>query len=443
MPRIVILGGGISGTGSAVLAKKKGFDVFLSDKGRIHDNYKQILHDHGIDFEEGKHTAEKILNADEIIKSPGIPEKAEIIAESRKRGIHIISEIEFAGRYDSSKKICITGSNGKTTTTSLVYHILRESGLNAGLGGNIGKGYAMQAATCEFDYYVLELSSFQLDGMYDFKSDISILTNITPDHLDRYDYKLENYANSKFRILRNMTEDDSFIYCSDDPITMEHMPEHPTMARLIPFSSMDKRCAGYSDGKYIHVKSEGTDFSMPADELKIKGRHNIYNALAASLAACSAGVPAEKIMAALKTFMPVEHRLEPVDEIRGIKYINDSKATNVDSAKYALESMNGPTIWIAGGTDKGNDYSPLYPLMDRVKLLICMGVDNKKLHDCFAGRVPKIIDVLSAEEAVKAASENAVSGDTVLLSPACASFDLFENYEDRGRKFKEAVWKTR
>lgn len=441
MKKIAILGGGISGTGSAVLAQTKGYEVFLSDKGKIADKYKEILEKYGIPYEEGKHTEERILDASEIVKSPGIPDKSEIVVKARSAGIPVISEIEFAGRYDGARKICITGSNGKTTTTSLIYHIFRTAGLNAGLGGNIGKGYALQVATEKFDCYVLELSSFQLDGMYTFKADTAILTNITPDHLDRYDYKVENYTASKFRILQNMTSEDNFIFSSDDPITCSYRPKVHTDAHQLPFSTETEPAeGGYFDGKRLRAVFGNRKFTIDAAQLQLKGRHNMYNALAAILASLAEGVSDEAITEGLKTFSPVEHRLEPVAVINGVRYINDSKATNIDSVKYALESMTEPTVWIAGGTDKGNDYSTLFQLVrEKVRILICLGVDNRKLHDSFEGKVEKIIDTRSAEEAVNAAAAEARNGECVLLSPACASFDLFKNYEDRGRQFKDAV----
>ena len=441
MSRIVILGGGESGVGSAVLAKVKGFDVFLSDMGKISDEYVAMLEKWEIPFEQGCHTEELILNADEVIKSPGIPSTAPMVKKIEDKGIGVISEIEFAGRYDDAKKICITGSNGKTTTTSLIYHLLCQAGLNVGLGGNIGKSYAYQVATEKFDIYVLELSSFQLDNMYDFKADIAIITNITPDHLDRYGYMMENYVKAKFRVTRNMSSDDCFIFCSDDEITVNHLNQIVMKAKMLPFTQKTKVDQGaYVDGDRMIVRFKEEECDMYLQELALGGKHNIYNSMAAALAAKAMDIDNEVIRDGLATFQAVEHRLEKVLSIRDVLYINDSKATNVDAAWYALECQTRPVIWIAGGTDKGNDYSTLVPLVkEKVKALICMGVDNAKLHESFDSHVKWTCDVRSAEEAVKVADSIAEPGDVVLLSPCCASFDLFKNYEDRGRKFKEAV----
>ena len=441
MSRIVILGGGESGVGSAVLAKVKGFDVFLSDMGKISDEYASMLEKWEIPFEQGCHTEELILNADEVIKSPGIPSTAPMVKKIEEKGIGVISEIEFAGRYDNAKKICITGSNGKTTTTSLIYHLLCQAGLNVGLGGNIGKSYAYQVATEKFDIYVLELSSFQLDNMYDFKADIAVITNITPDHLDRYEYKMENYVKAKFRVTRNMSSDDCFIFCSDDEITVNHLNQIVMKAKLLPFTQKTQVEQGaYVDGDRMIVRFKEDECDMYLQELALGGKHNIYNSMAAALAAKAMDIDNEVIRDGLATFQAVEHRLEKVLSIRDVLYINDSKATNVDAAWYALECQTRPVVWIAGGTDKGNDYSTLVPLVkEKVKALICMGVDNAKLHEVFDEHVKWTYDVRSAEEAVKIADSIAASGDVVLLSPCCASFDLFKNYEDRGRKFKEAV----
>ena len=441
MSRIVILGGGESGVGSAVLAKTKGFDVFLSDMGKITDEYAQMLEKWEIPFEQGCHTEELILNADEVIKSPGIPSTAPMVKKIEDKGIGIVSEIEFAGRYDNAKKICITGSNGKTTTTSLIYHLLCQAGLNVGLGGNIGKSYAYQVATESYDIYVLELSSFQLDNMYDFKADIAIITNITPDHLDRYSYKMENYVKAKFRVTRNMSNEDCFIFCSDDEITVNHLNQIVMKAKMLPFTQKSVVEQGaYVDGDRMIVRFKEEECDMYLQELALGGKHNIYNSMAAALAAKAMDIDNEVIRDGLASFQAVEHRLEKVLSIRDVLYINDSKATNVDAAWYALECQTRPVVWIAGGTDKGNDYSTLVPLVkEKVKALICMGVDNAKLHDAFDGVVDCSYDVSSAEEAVKLADSIAASGDVVLLSPCCASFDLFKNYEDRGRKFKEAV----
>ncbi len=441
MKRIVVLGGGESGMGSAVLAKVKGFDVFLSDMSTLSSDVKDMLSRYEIAFEEGGHTAEKILDADEIIKSPGIPETAPLVAQAIQMGIPVISEIEFAGRYDNAKKICITGSNGKTTTTSLIYYMLQNAGFNVGLGGNIGKSYAFQVATETFDIYVLELSSFQLDGMYDFKADIAIITNITPDHLDRYGYDIKNYIRSKFRITRNMSEQDCFIFCDDDALTIGNLNEIVSRARMFPISQKHEVAQGaFSLGKEITIRYEEDESIFSTDDLSLKGRHNLYNSMAAAITGRIMKISNEVIRRSLATFQNIEHRLETVLSVGGVLYINDSKATNVNSTWYALECMDRPVVWIAGGTDKGNDYSEIYDLVkDKVKALVCMGKDNSKLHECFEPILSTVTDALSAEEAVKKAAELAQDGDVVLLSPCCASFDLFKNYEDRGRKFKEAV----
>jgi len=441
MKRIVILGGGESGAGAAVLAQTKGFDVFLSDMGTIKPQYKEWLEKYQVPWEEGKHTEELILNADEVIKSPGIPDKAPMVCKIRSKGIPIISEIEFAARYTTAKKVCITGSNGKTTTTSLIYHMMQKAGLNVGVAGNSGSSFAYQVATGNFDYYVIELSSFQLDGVYDFKADIAILLNITPDHLDRYDYKMQNYVESKFRITRNLSEDDCFIFCSDDAVTVEQLKRIVLRAQQLPFSQQMKiNQAAWVENEHIFVNYNDSDFSMSIQELSLKGKHNIYNSMAAGIAGHVLNIRKEVIRESLSDFQGVEHRLEPVLKIRGVQYINDSKATNVNSTWYALESMDTPVVWIAGGIDKGNDYSELMDLVkQKVKAIVCLGVDNSKIHAAFDGVVELILDTSSAEEAVQQAYRLANPGDTVLLSPACASFDLFENYEDRGRKFKAAV----
>ena len=441
MSRIVVLGGGESGVGAAVLAKVKGFDVFLSDKGEISKEYADMLEKWDIPYESGMHTESLILNADEIIKSPGIPSAAPMVKKITEAGIHIISEIEFAGRYDSAKKICITGSNGKTTTTSLIYYLLQQAGMNVGLGGNIGKSYAYQVATEHFDIYVLELSSFQLDNVYDFKADIAVLTNITPDHLDRYDHKMENYVKAKFRITRNMDSDDCFIFCSDDEITISHLNQIVVKAKMLPFSQKEEVSEGafLKDDRMV-VRVGDNECGMFIRELALGGKHNVYNSMAAAIAGKVMNIDNEDIRRSLSTFQAVEHRLEKVLSIKDVLYINDSKATNVDAAWYALECQTRPVVWIVGGTDKGNDYTTLLGLAkDKVKAMICMGVDNRKFHESFSGIVPRIDDVTSAEEAVKLASTIAEAGDVVLLSPCCASFDLFKNYEDRGRKFKDAV----
>jgi UDP-N-acetylmuramoylalanine--D-glutamate ligase len=441
MSRVVVLGGGESGIGSAVLAKVKGFDVFLSDMGKIADKYVEMLNEWNIPFEQGGHTEELILNADEVIKSPGIPSTAAMVKKIEDKGIGIISEIEFAGRYDSAKKVCITGSNGKTTTTSLIYHLLKQAGLNVGLGGNIGKSYAYQVATEQFDIYVLELSSFQLDNVYDFKADIAVITNITPDHLDRYNYDMENYVKAKFRITRNMDKDDCFIFCSDDEITINHLNKIVVKAKQLPFTQkaeVEQGAFVRNDSIIVRYKEQECD--MFIQELALGGKHNVYNSMAAALAAKAMEIDNEAIREGLATFQAVEHRLEKVLSIKDVLYINDSKATNVDAAWYALECQTRPVVWIVGGTDKGNDYSTLVPLaQEKVKAIICMGLDNQKIHDAFGGIVPQMFDVTSAQDAVKTAHSIAQSGDVVLLSPCCASFDLFKNYEDRGGQFKEAV----
>ena len=441
--RVVVLGGGESGVGSAVLAKVKGFDVFLSDMGNIADKYVEVLDKWGIPYEQGGHTEDLILNAGEIIKSPGIPCTAPMVKKAEQQGIHIISEIEFAGRYDTAKKICITGSNGKTTTTSLIYYLLQNAGLNVGLGGNIGKSYALQVATEHFDYYVLELSSFQLDNVYDFKADIAIITNITPDHLDRYDHKMENYVKAKFRITRNMKEDDCFIFCSDDEITINHLDKIILRAKALPFTQKKEVPQGafVRDDKMI-VKVGEEECDMYLNELALGGKHNVYNSMAAAIAGKVMDIDNDTIRKSLSTFQAVEHRLEKVLSIKDVLYINDSKATNVDAAWYALECQTQPIVWIVGGKDKGNDYSVLNQLVkEKVKAIVCLGVDNAKIHAAFEGIVGKenMVDTLSAADAVKASAKFAQAGDVVLLSPCCASFDLFKSYEDRGRQFKDAV----
>jgi UDP-N-acetylmuramoylalanine--D-glutamate ligase len=439
--RIVIIGAGESGTGAAVLAKRQGFDVFVTDSGKIKDVYKEILFNYEIDCEEGKHTERHILNADEVIKSPGISEKSDIIIALRKKGIKIISEIEFAGRYTQAKKICITGSNGKTTTTTLIHHMMRKAGLNAGLAGNIGKSFAMQVATENYEYYVIELSSFQLDGMFEFKADIAILLNITPDHLDRYDYNLQNYVDSKFRISRNLSEDDFFVYCSDDEITIRELERIVTKAKQLGITIKETRQQGaYVEGDTMKIEVDDDLFEMSLAELALKGKHNTYNSMAAGIAGSVLKIRKPIIRESLMDFAGVEHRLERFIKVHGIEFINDSKATNVNSTWYALESMTTPVVWIAGGTDKGNDYSEILELVkQKVKALVCLGVDNAKLHKAFDGVIPVIVEARSMKEAVQAAYQLGKTDDTVLLSPCCASFDLFENYEDRGRQFKKFV----
>ena len=441
MSRIVVLGGGESGIGSAILAKVKGFDVFLSDMGQIANKYTEELKKWDIPFEQGGHSEELILNADEIIKSPGIPQTAPLIQKLRKLGISIISEIEFASRYDRSKKICITGSNGKTTTTTLIYHLLKAADMNVGLGGNIGKSYALGVATEDYDYYVLELSSFQLEDTYNFKADIAIIMNISPDHLDRYDYKMENYVDAKFRITQNMDKEDCFIFCSDDELTIGHLSEIVLKAKFLPFTnSQELKEGAFIEEDKIVLRHNELDSYFFIKDLALGGKHNTYNSMAAAIAGKILDIDNEIIRASLANFQGVEHRLEEVATVRGVKYINDSKATNVEAAWYALECQTNPIIWIVGGTDKGNDYSTLLDLVrNKVKLIICLGKDNKKIISSFSGLVPSIIEVDKAEDAVNSAAKYADTGDVVLLSPACASFDLFKNYEDRGRQFKSAV----
>ena len=443
MSRVVVLGGAESGVGAAVLAKVKGFDVFLSDKGTIKEEYAAQLRKWEIPFEQGQHTEELILNADEVVKSPGIPGTVPMVQKLREKGIRIVSEIEFASRFDKAKKICITGSNGKTTTTSLIYFLLQNAGLNVGLGGNIGKSYAYQVATEHFDYYVLEISSFQLDDTYDFRPDIAIITNITPDHLDRYDHKMENYVAAKFKITQNLRSDDCFIFDSDDAITVGHLSKIVLRCKMLPFSQEKEVEQGAflkNDKMVLRYDKEETDIFL--QELALGGKHNIYNSMAAALAAKASGIENEVIRKSLATFQPIEHRLEPVLSIKDVLYINDSKATNVDSAWYALECQKRPVVWIVGGKDKGNDYSLLNDLVkEKVKAIVCLGVDNAKIHAAFGGMVSRMEDALSAEEAVQKASKMAAAGDVVLLSPCCASFDLFKNYEDRGEQFKAAVRK--
>ena len=443
MARLVVLGGAESGVGAAVLAKVKGFDVFLSDNGSIKEEYVQTLRKWDIPFEQGGHTEDLVLNADEVVKSPGIPESVPIVRKLVAQGTHVISEIEFAGRYDKAKKICITGSNGKTTTTSLIYYLLKNAGLNVGLGGNIGQSYAMQVATEEHDYYVLEISSFQLDGCYDFHPDIAIITNITPDHLDRYDHNFENYIRSKFRITRNLRPEDCFIFDSDDEITVGHLSKIVVHAQQLPFSQEKEVQQGaFLKKDRIVLRYKQSESEIYLKELALGGRHNVYNSMAAALAAKAAGINNDIIRNSLKSFQPIEHRLEPVLSVGDVLYVNDSKATNVDAAWYALECQTRPVVWIVGGTDKGNDYIVLKPLVkEKVKAIVCLGVDNAKIHAAFEEIVgsDKICDTAGAGQAVKAAASFASAGDVVLLSPCCASFDLFKCYEDRGEQFKAAV----
>ena len=440
MKRIVVLGAAESGAGAAVLAKKEGFDVFVSDMSAIKDKYKKLLDDHHITWEEGQHTEGKILNADEVIKSPGIPDDAPMVQKIINKGIHIISEIEFAGRYTNSKMVCITGSNGKTTTTSLIYHIFKTAGYDVGLAGNIGKSLALQVAEEPHAYYVIELSSFQLDNMYDFRANIAILLNITPDHLDRYDNKFENYAASKMRIIQNQTAEDSFIYWNDDPVIKKELEKYDIKAVLCPFSEIKENGSiGYiEEGQYMI--EHPTPFNMEQEELSLTGKHNIYNSLAAGIATNIAGIKKDVIRKSLSDFPGVEHRLEKVCKVGGVQYINDSKATNVDACWYALESMKTPTILILGGKDKGNDYQPIKELIkEKCVGLVYLGADNQKLHDNFDALGIPVRDTHSMKECVEACYEMAKTGDTVLLSPCCASFDLFKNMEDRGEQFKTLV----
>lgn len=443
--KIVVLGGGISGYGSAVLARKKGFDVFLSDRGRIADRYKARLDEWEVPYEEGGHTTERILDADEAIKSPGIPDTAPVVRALRERGVPVISEMEFAGRYlGKARCICITGSNGKTTTTSLVYKILRDAGMNVALGGNIGESFAWSVATGDYDWYVLELSSFQLDGMYRFRAHIGVLLNITPDHLDRYDHCFQHYVDAKMRITQNMTSRDCFIYSGDDEVIWEQLPKYDFRMKQLPFAARNAVASGAGDaflcgGKFT-ASVGAASVEIDTAKMRIGGLHNAYNAMAAALAALAAGVAPAKVRKAIYDFAPVAHRLEPVAEKGGVLWINDSKATNVDSVWYALESMKRPVVWIAGGTDKGNDYEPLKAFArEKVHTLVCMGADNAKLVGAFAGVVPEVVATGSLDDAMKAAKAASRPGDAVLLSPACASFDLFENYEQRGDLFKAWV----
>ena len=440
MERLVVLGGGESGAGAALLGKKLGYDVFLSDKGKLSDKYKQILEREGVVYEEGRHTEEKIFAATLAVKSPGIPDSQPIIVGLRKRGVEVISEIEFAGRHTSAQMYCITGSNGKTTTTLLLYHILRNAGYDVGLAGNVGNSLAAQVAEDRHKAYVVELSSFQLDGMFQFRCDTAILTNITPDHLDRYDYKFENYANAKFRILNNMRSEDLFVYGYDCDVVRERVEKGGVVPMAAGFTyTRNNHLNAYMEGDVVVARLGNRTFRIDKCDITIQGRHNVYNAMAAILAAMKVGVSDEDLRKGLMTFPQVEHRLETVAVVNGVTYINDSKATNVDSAWYALDSMHAPVVWIAGGTDKGNDYSALFDLVrEKVKLLICMGVDNKKLIDAFSP-ICEVVDTHSLDETMAVAARRAKAGDVVLLSPCCASFDLFKNYENRGELFKEKV----
>lgn len=438
MKRIVILGAGESGAGAAVLAKQQGFDVFVSDMSALKDKYKKMLDDRGIAWEEQQHTEANILNADEVIKSPGIPKEAPMIQKLLEKGTPIISEIEFAGRYTHSKMICITGSNGKTTTTSLIFHIFKDAGYDVGLAGNIGNSLALQVAEDPHDYYIIELSSFQLDDMYNFRANIAILLNITPDHLDRYEYKFENYADAKMRIIQNQTKEDSFIYWNDDPVIKKELEKFDVKAVRYPFSELkEKGSIGYIEqGQY--TIEQPTPFNMEQEDLSLTGKHNIYNSLAAGIAANIGGIKKENIRKSLSDFPGVEHRLEKVCKVAGVQYINDSKATNVDACWYALESMTTPTVLIIGGKDKGNDYDAIKDLVkQKCRAVVYLGADNQKLHDNFDNLGITVRDTHSMKDCVAACAALAKPGDTVLLSPCCASFDLFKNMEDRGEQFKE------
>ena len=441
MKRIVILGAGESGAGSAVLAQKQGFDVFVTDSGVIKDKYREMLVSHKIAFEEGKHSLELILNADEVIKSPGLHEDNPVVVAVREKKIPVISEIEFAGRYTNAVKICVTGSNGKTTTTNLISHMMKKAGLNVAMTGNVGNSFALAVAEGGYDYYVIELSSFQLDGMYDFKADIAILMNITPDHLDRYDHEMQNYVDSKMRVIRNQTSADYFIWCADDPVTIREVEKRTLVSQSLPFS-LDKSegMAAFIENDNLILDITPKTSLMTIHDLALKGRHNTYNSMAAAIAGKVLNIRKETIRESLTDFQGVEHRLESVIMVAGINFINDSKATNVNSTWYALECMKTEVIWIAGGVDKGNDYSELNGVVkEKVKAIVCLGKDNQKIVNAFSDLVPTIVETTSMEEAVRSAYYLAHKGDTVLLSPACASFDLFNNYEDRGHQFKMAV----
>jgi len=439
--KLVILGGGESGVGAAILGAKHGFEVFVSDFGEIKDEYKSMLDQRGLKYEERQHTEALILDATLVMKSPGIPEKAPIVVKLHEKNIPVISEIEFAGRYTTAKTICITGSNGKTTTTMLTYEILKRAGLNVGLAGNVGKSFALQVAEDDFDYYVIELSSFQLDGMFDFRADIAVLMNITPDHLDRYDYKMQNYTDSKMRITQNQGPDDWFVYCADDPIIQEELTKRDIKARKVPFTIMQVlKEGGWVENDKMKLNVNNNTFDMTIYELALQGKHNLNNSMAAGISGSILNLRKEGIRECLSDFQGVEHRLERFLRVHNIEFINDSKATNINSVWYALESMNTPVVWIVGGIDKGNDYSQLFDLVkEKVKAIVCLGKDNSKIMAAFDGKVKQIVDTKSIEEAVRSAYFLAEKGDTVLLSPACASFDLFKNYEERGRQFKDAV----
>lgn len=441
MKKLIVLGAGESGVGAAILGKEKGYNVFVSDSGKIQTRYKQELESHSIAWEEGTHTLSMFEDADLVVKSPGIPDSLPMILSFKKASIPVISEIEFAGRYSNAKMICITGSNGKTTTTMLIYHLLKCAGLKVGLAGNIGNSLARQVAQTPQEYYVIELSSFQLDGMYEFKADVAILLNITPDHLDRYEYKFQNYINSKFRIVQNMSVSDCFIYWNEDPYIRKELSERQIKAKTYPFAlEKSEDLAAYIENELIKINTGNRTFQTPVSELTLRGQHNMYNSMAAGITAVLANISDESIREAFRTFKGAEHRLERVANVKGVSYINDSKATNVNSCWYALQSMTTPVVLILGGKDKGNDYTEIEALVkEKVSALICLGVDNSKLHAFFDGKVSHIEDAGSMKEAVEAAYRLAKKGDTVLLSPCCASFDLFKSYEDRGTQFKEMV----
>ena len=439
--KLVILGGGESGVGAAILGAQKGFEVFVSDFDVIKDEYKVILDQRGLKYEEKQHSAELILDATFVVKSPGIPDKAPIVVKLHEKNIPVISEIEFAGRYTTAKTICITGSNGKTTTTLLTYEILKRAGLNVGLAGNVGKSFALQVAEENFDYYVIELSSFQLDGVFDFRADIAVLMNITPDHLDRYNYNMQDYIDSKMKVTQNQRPEDWFVYCADDPIIQEELKKRDIKARKVPFSIMQILTeGGWVENELMKLNVNNNTFEMTIYELALQGKHNLNNSMAAGISGSILNLRKEGIRECLSDFQGVEHRLERFLRVHNIEFINDSKATNINSVWYALESMNTPVVWIVGGVDKGNDYSILFDLVkEKVKAIVCLGKDNSKIIAAFDGMVEQIVDTKSIEEAVRSAYFLSEKGDTVLLSPACASFDLFKNYEERGRKFKEAV----
>lgn len=439
--KIVILGAGESGYGAAVLAKKQGYDVFVSDNNKINDKYRELLTESAITFEEGRHSDAMILSATEVIKSPGIPDNASILSKVRSSGIKVISEIEFAGRYTNAKKVCITGTNGKTTTTLLTYHILKTAGLKVGLAGNVGQSFALQVANENFDYYVVELSSFQLDGLFDFKADIAILLNITPDHLDRYEYRIENYVDSKFRITNNQTPSDAFVYCADDKIIVSELNKRNLSAKQYPFSiQKEQGMSAFLKDNQININIKNQNQHMSIFNLALQGKHNLYNSMAAGIAGRILDIRKELVRECFSDFKNIEHRLEHVMTVHGIEFINDSKATNINSAWYALECMQKPVVWIVGGVDKGNDYESLRDLVkEKVKAIVCLGENNSKIHETFGELIPEIVDTKTATAAVQAAYEKGRKGDVVLLSPACASFDLFKNYEDRGWQFKQAV----